>query len=167
MEGWLAPKVMLLGLSVHVSPEGDTEAVSVTVPVKPSTGATVIVEVPVAPARTVTVVGDAEIEKSFTMIVTEVEWLSVPLAPVIVTVYTPTLPLQERAEVAEDVIRVSVTLLGLREHARPVDGAMESERLIVPVKPPVLVSVIVELADWPALTAIEVGFAEIVKSPRA
>ena len=86
MEGWLAPRVMLLGLTVHVSPEGDTEAVSVTLPVKPSTGATVIVEVPVAPARTVAVVGDAETEKSFTVTVTAVEWLSVPLAPVMVTV---------------------------------------------------------------------------------
>lgn len=65
------------------------------------------------------------------------------------------------------IVRVRVRLLGLREHVRPVEGEIESERLIVPVKPPVLVRVIVELADWPAITATEVGFAEIVKSPRA
>lgn len=77
---------MLLGERVQESPEGDTEAVSVTVPVKLLTGATVIVEVPVAPARAETNVGDAETVKSFTIIVTGVEWLRAPLLPVTVTV---------------------------------------------------------------------------------
>ncbi len=57
---------MLVALSVHVRPAGDTVEESVTVPVNALIEATVIVEVPVAPARTVTVVGDAVTEKSGT-----------------------------------------------------------------------------------------------------
>jgi len=64
---WLAPRVMLVGLNVHVSPAGETDDVSATVPVKPFTGATVIVEVPATPAFTVTLVGDAVTVKSVTM----------------------------------------------------------------------------------------------------
>ena len=48
---------MLVGVRVHVRPAGDTVEVSATVPVKPFTGATVIVEAAAAPARTVTLVG--------------------------------------------------------------------------------------------------------------
>ena len=35
VEVWLAPRTMLVGLRVHVIPAGETEDVSVTVPVKP------------------------------------------------------------------------------------------------------------------------------------
>jgi len=55
---------MLAGLRVHVSPAGETDDVSATVPVKASTGATVIVEVPVAPVLIATVVGLAVTVKS-------------------------------------------------------------------------------------------------------
>ncbi len=50
---------MLLGLKVQVRPEGEDEDVSVTFPVKPFTGATVMVEAAVAPVRTVTLPGPA------------------------------------------------------------------------------------------------------------
>ncbi len=55
---------MLLGVRVQVSPAGETVEVSVTVPVKPPVGATVMVEVPAAPASTLTVVGLAVTVKS-------------------------------------------------------------------------------------------------------
>ena len=56
-----------------------------TVPVKPLTAATVIVEVAEVP--TVTAAGEvAAIVKSVTVNVAVVEWLSVPLVPVIVSV---------------------------------------------------------------------------------
>ena len=58
---------MLVGLKVHVSPAGETDEVSATVPVNPLTGATVIVEVPAIPALTVTLVGDAATVKSITV----------------------------------------------------------------------------------------------------
>ena len=54
---WEAPRTMLVELKVHVKPAGDTVVAKPTVPVKPLTGATVIVEVAVAPARTVADVG--------------------------------------------------------------------------------------------------------------
>ena len=47
-----APKVTLVGVSVHVSPAGvEADTVSATVPVRPLSAVTVIVEVPDAPAR--------------------------------------------------------------------------------------------------------------------
>ena len=67
VEIWLAPRTMLLGVRVHVSPAGDTALVSATVPVKPLTGATVIVDVPAAFALTLTLVGDAATVKSVTV----------------------------------------------------------------------------------------------------
>ncbi len=48
---------MLVGLRVQLNPAGETVEVNATVPVKPFTGATVIVEVTVAPARALTLVG--------------------------------------------------------------------------------------------------------------
>jgi hypothetical protein len=55
---------MLFGVRVHVRPDGETALVSVTVPVKPFIGATVIVEVAATPALVEAVVGLAETEKS-------------------------------------------------------------------------------------------------------
>jgi hypothetical protein len=77
---------MLLGDSVHARPAGETDDVRATVPVKPLTGATVIVETPEAPALTVTPVGLAATVKSVTVKVTVAlaDWE--PLVPVTVTV---------------------------------------------------------------------------------
>ena len=51
------PRTILVEDSVHVRPAGETVEANATVPVKPLTGATVIVEVAVAPARALTAVG--------------------------------------------------------------------------------------------------------------
>ena len=64
---------MLAGVSVHVRPAGDTALVSATVPVKPFTGATVIVEAAAVPAVVVTAVGLAATLKSVTVTVTVAE----------------------------------------------------------------------------------------------
>ena len=58
---------------MHVRPAGDTELVRATVPVKPLTGATVMVDVPLDPALTETVVGLALTVKSLTVTVTVAE----------------------------------------------------------------------------------------------
>lgn len=77
---------MLVGLSVHVAPpDGETEEVKLTVPVKPFTGATVIVEVTVDPEVELIVVGLADTVKSLIVTVTVAEWTSAPLVPVNVT----------------------------------------------------------------------------------
>jgi hypothetical protein len=60
---------MLAGVRVQVRPAGETELVSVTVPVKPLTGATVIVEIAESPTFTVRLVGLAVIVKSTTLTV--------------------------------------------------------------------------------------------------
>ena len=57
--------VILVGLKVHVRPDGDTLLVRVTVP--PAGLVIVIVDVPVTPALTVTLIGLAAIVKSWTM----------------------------------------------------------------------------------------------------
>lgn len=61
---------MLAGVRVQVSPAGLTEDVRATVPVKPCTGATVIVEVAAAPETAATLVGLAVTVKSVTVTVT-------------------------------------------------------------------------------------------------
>jgi hypothetical protein len=73
--GVIAPQVRFAG----------TVSVKATVPVKPFTAATVIVEVADTPA--LTAAGDvAATVKSVIMKVAVVEWLNVPLVPVIVRV---------------------------------------------------------------------------------
>jgi len=52
---------------------GDIEDVNATVPVKPFTGATVIVEAPATPAFTVRIVGAPAMVKSWTLVVTVAE----------------------------------------------------------------------------------------------
>jgi hypothetical protein len=70
VEVWLAPRTMLAGVRVHVRPAGETVEVRATVPVKPLTGATVMVEVAAVPAVVVTLVGEAVTVKSVTVTVT-------------------------------------------------------------------------------------------------
>ena len=61
------PPIMLVGLTEQVSPvAGETLVVIATVPVKPLTGATVIVDIALTPGVVFTVVGLADIWKSTT-----------------------------------------------------------------------------------------------------
>lgn len=57
-----------------------------------------------------------------------------------------------------------VTLVGLREQARPVAGETVDVRLTVPVKPFTPVTVMVEVPVAPALIVTDVGLAANVKS---
>ena len=61
---------MLAGVRVHVRPAGATDDVRATVPVKPLTGATVIVEVAAVLTVVVTAVGFAVTLKSTMLYVT-------------------------------------------------------------------------------------------------
>jgi len=61
---------MLAGVRVHVNPAGETELVRATVPVKPLTGATVMVEVAAVLTVVVTAVGATDSVKSVTATVT-------------------------------------------------------------------------------------------------
>lgn len=122
VEVWEAPKVMLEGVKVHASPDGDTELVSVTVPVNPLTGATVIVEVAAVPTLTLIVVGLAVTEKSgtATLYVTVALCDRVPVMPVTVTVKLPLVDaVQESDEPPEPV-----TLVGDRVQMIPATGLL-------------------------------------------
>jgi len=95
-----APRTILVGLKVQVSPAGDTVEVNATVPVNAFTGATVIVEVAVAPARALTAVGLAVTVKSRIFTVTVAERDNVPLVPVTVTVnVVEVVPVHDSVEV--------------------------------------------------------------------
>jgi hypothetical protein len=61
---------MLAGVRVQANPAGATDEVRATVPVKPFTGATVMVEVAATPALAAAVVGLAVTVKSVMLTVT-------------------------------------------------------------------------------------------------
>ncbi len=62
---------------------------------------------------------------------TVAEWDRVPLAPVMVTVYTPADPLQDRLEVPD-----AVRPVGVRVHDRVVTGLTLEAKLTTALKPP-------------------------------
>ena len=77
-----------------VTPEGKAEFESVTLPVNPPLGVTVIVELPLLPCVTLQLLGEADSEKfgvAVALIVNEIDvvWLNVPDVPVIVTDVVP------------------------------------------------------------------------------
>lgn len=73
----------------------------------------------------------------------------------------PPEPEQERVEVAE---LPRVTVVGVSVHVSPFDGMTEKARFTVPVRPPRLVMVILEVWIVPAVAMMLVGEAAIVKS---
>ena len=90
---------------------------------------------------------------------TVAEWDRVPLVPVIVTVYDPADPLQERLDVPEPD-----TLVGVRVQAKPVAGLMLKVKLTAPANPSSAVTVIVEVPEALARTVALIGLAAMVKS---
>jgi len=138
---------------------GEIVLVSVTVPLNPDAKATVIVDDPVEPAKVVTLVG-------LTLYVTVVVRLSAPLVPdtVTVNVCEVTEGVQDSVAIPEDEVVVSVMLVGLIVHVRPVEGDGLAVRLIVPAKPLGLETVIVDDPGVPEKTRRPVGLALKVKS---
>ena len=87
------PAVTEVGLSEAVGPDGETEAVRLTVPAEPVVTAVLMVEVPLLPCEIVRLVELALIEKSFepppdevTVTDTVVLCCALPSVPVTVTV---------------------------------------------------------------------------------
>ncbi len=75
-----------VGLSEQVGPEGETEADSVTVPVKLLMPVTVTIDVPESPGWIDSDAGFATMLKSVTTTEITTEWDAEPLLPVTVTV---------------------------------------------------------------------------------
>jgi len=71
---------------------------------------------------------------------------------------------QDRVEVPEEEVVVSVMLAGLRLHVRPDEGEIVSVRLTVPVKPLALETVTVDAPPAPEKTRTLAGLAATVKS---
>jgi hypothetical protein len=83
--------------------------------------------------------------------------------PVTVTVYVP--PVNEltvRVDVPE-FPEVRLTLVGLAEAVSP-EGKTEVVTAMLPANPPTLLSVIVEVPDWPAKMMRLIESEEIAKS---
>jgi len=157
------PRVTPVGVRVQISPvDGETDAVSVTVPVNALIDVTVIEEVPAVPAITVTLVGLAFTEKSGTAMLYAMAapWNRVPLTPVTVLAKLPlVVAVQESVELPEPL-----TAVGVRAQLMPLAGLPAKLKLTTPVNPLTAVTVIVDVPAWLTLTATLVGFAEIVKS---
>ena len=79
--------------------------------------------------------------------------------PVTVTVYVPSLPLQDSVDVPEPV-----TLDGDSVHVKPVLGDTLLVSEIVPVNPSRAVAVMVDVPATPAFTVTVVGLAVRLKS---
>jgi hypothetical protein len=146
-----------------VTPEGRAELESVTLPVKPPLGVTVIVEEPLLPCVTLKLLGEADSEKlgvavAFTVRETEVVCDNVPDVPVIVTDFVPVvavllaLKVTTLLPVVGFVPNVAVTPAG-----RP-----DAERVTLPVKPFSLLTVIVLVPLLPCVTVKLLGEADRV-----
>jgi hypothetical protein len=130
------------------SPAG-TVSVSVTMLANPLTAVTVIVETADEPAFVAAGL-EAAIVKSTKLNVAVVEWVraGVVLVPVMVTVKVPAVvELQDTVAVPDPVTLPGV----IAPHVNPAGTV--SVRETTPAKPPVAVTVIVEVAEAPALTA--------------
>ncbi len=153
------PPAIVVGVRVHALLSDP----SVTSPVNPFRGDTVIVDVPADPTTTETVKGAAVMEKSAATVmvnVTVVEWDREPLVPVTVTVTVLGAP---KTQPRMDVPEPPVTVAGVSPQARlsevratslvnPFKGAMVMVEVPEPV-PPGLRN-----------TVTAVGLAETVKS---
>lgn len=146
-----------------VTPEGRAEFESVTLPVNPPLGVTVIVEEPLLPCVTLKLLGEADNEKlgvavAFTVRETEVVCDNVPDVPVIVTDFVPVvavllaLKVTTLLPVVGFVPNVAVTPAG-----RP-----DAERVTLPVKPFSLLTVIVLVPLLPCVTVKLLGEADRV-----
>ena len=158
----LAPDVGLVP-KVAVTPLGRAELDSVTAPVKPPEGVTVIVLLPLAPCVTVTLVGEAESEKlgvatAFTVRETEVVCVRAPEIPVIVMVDVPVVAVALAAKVT-----TLVPVVGLVPNAAVTPaGKGDVDKVTLPVNPPEGVTVIVLLPLPPCPMVTLVGEAESV-----
>jgi hypothetical protein len=150
------------GLKLAVTPLGRPLADSATVPVKPPDGAIVTVALPLLPCLSDSEDGLADSAKlgaAVTVRLTVVVALSVPLVPVIV------ITLLRPAVAALVVVKVSteepVVEAGLNDAVTPA-GTPLIESATLPVKPPVGVTVILDVPLAPCTTDRLAGLAASV-----
>lgn len=140
--------VVLAGLKLAVTPAGSPDADRPTLPVNPLVGLTVMVLLALLPWVTETLAGEAESVKfgaGFTVRVTVVVWVKLPEVPVIVTVAVPVVAVLLAVSVR---LLVPVVLAGLKLAVTPA-GSPEADKLTLPVKPLVGLTVMVLLPLLP------------------
>lgn len=143
------PPVIVVGVSPQVMPlVGEVAIVKVTVPAKPLDGLTVMIALNGEPTFPLRLVGAALMLKSSIVNVAVVEWESVPLVPVIVSVYVPAIVELQDTEAAPDAVMLDGKIGPQLRLAGRV-----SVRLTVPTKPFRKFTVIVEVAGTLASTA--------------
>jgi hypothetical protein len=158
--------LLVVGLvpKAAVTPLGNPEAASVTLPVNPPTSVTVIVSVALLPWVTNKVEADGESVKlaapgMVTAIVTE--WVIEPSVPVIVTFVVPA-GVPVCAKKLTETVPLVLTDEGLKLACTPV-GRPLALTATLPVSPPTYPIVIVLFTLVPGGTVTAVGEAEIVK----
>jgi hypothetical protein len=154
--------VVVVGVNAAVTPLGNPEAVSVTLPVKPPVGFTVIVVGELLPWITLNDPGAADKLKfggAFTVRLRFVVCTVVPDVPVTVIVAGPVVA--ELLAVKVSVLTL-VVVAGLNAAVTPL-GNPEAVSVTLPVKPPVGFTVIVvgELLPW--MTLSDPGAADKLK----
>jgi hypothetical protein len=159
-------KTRLIGFKEQSRPEGDTDSIRNTVPVKPLALVTLILDVPEIPASRVRLAGTALIAKSFpTTNLTVIVWDNEPAGRILVALtVAEKLPIveavQNKVELAAGVSRI---LVSESLQARP--GEEVNDRIRGPVNLPVAaLAVIVELPSIPLMRFTGEGLAERVKS---
>jgi hypothetical protein len=154
--------VVLAGVKKAFTPLGKPDAVKLTLPVKPFCGVTVIVLARLDPCARFRLFGEAERVKlgvAFTVRLIVVVLVKLPEVPVIVTVAVPAaaVPLAESVKLL--VVKV---LLGVKEAVTPT-GKPDTDKLTLPEKAPVGVTVIVLLPLAPCTRVMLLGEADSVK----
>ncbi len=159
-----ADRLSDVGLQTTERPvESDTELVSVTVPVNPSSPWNVTLDVAEDPSARLREEGLAEMLKSTTFTVIVIEWVAEPLIAVTISVYVVAVrELTVRVEVV-DPPDASVTLAGFKDAVRP-EGEAKVESETVPANPLRLERVSVEVAGCPAWVVMLTELAVMLKS---
>lgn len=164
-------RATLVVLKVMVSPAGEEESVRLTVPLNPLRLATDVVATNEKPCAMLKLFGLVLMEKSgrgapLTMTEIPTVWNSVPLIPATEAKYVPG-AVEARAEIVTVDVAVwpatRVTMAGLTVTIRfPVTTVVF--RLTGPEKLLMLVTLTVDVAEDPGLTATELGLAVRTKS---
>ena len=154
-----------LGLKLTVTRDPWPLADKAIAELKPPEIAVVIVDLPELPRATLSDVGEALMVKfgfvpvtvSDTVVVATV----VPEVPVTVIVYVPT-----AVDAPTVIVMVELPALVIEVGLKPTvtpDGCPDADKEIAPLKPPVTVLVMVEVAALPCTTVTELGEAERLK----
>ena len=143
---------MVAGLKLTVVPEGMPDAERLMAPLKPPLMVDVIVELPWLPCCTLNDDGEADSAKpgsEVTVSVTVVVRWSPPQLPVTVMGYVPVGVLAPTLMVIVDVPEPGAEIVdGLKLTVVP-EGMPDADRLIAPLKPPLMVLVIVDVVWLP------------------